>query len=107
MGATGRRSARVAIAALSLLLAGCYWSQPGFNSHRTGFNPHELAVTAANAASLEVDVDVPGLHALETVRSRAGLLHALNVSGYEITTIDPGTGDVVWTAPVAIHHSGI
>ena len=29
------------------------------------------------------------------------------MSGYEITTIDPATGDVVWTAPVAIHHSGI
>ena len=63
--ATGRRThaSRLAVRC-SLCWPAATGPSPASTSHRTGFNPHEHAITAANAASLEIDVDVPGLHAI-------------------------------------------
>jgi hypothetical protein len=87
-------------------LAGCYWTQPGYDAHRSGFNPHEHAITAANAATLEIDWTSPPIlgPVSGVVRSRAGLLHVLGqMSDHSvITTLDPDDGSVVWTAEIDV-----
>lgn len=100
MGGWGSRVRRV-VAALAAtgLLAGCWWSQPGFNGHRTGHHPHEHAISAANASSLEVEwTSDEDLLSFEPIHSRAGLLHL--VDGHAVTTVDPNSGDTVWTAAI-------
>lgn len=91
----GHRIRLAALAATVATLAGCWWVQPGYDSHRSGFNPHANAITAANAASLEVDLAGPSLPVIEIIRSRTGYLHLLSD---RITTIDVDEGTVPWTA---------
>jgi outer membrane protein assembly factor BamB len=84
---------------LTILLAGC-WEMPGQNVDRTGFNAFESTISPANAATLTQRWAYPATPTGRPIQDPAVSSGGVHVStgGCAITTVDPATGALRWTA---------
>jgi hypothetical protein len=87
----------VVVVTLGVVLSGCYWAQPGFDSRRSGFNPHEGSINSTNVATLTERWTATG--AIRMVTS-AGRVHGITGYPGELTTFDAADGSVEWSAPI-------
>lgn len=94
----GGPMAAVAVAT-SVLLAGCWWQQPGYGPEHTRHNPFERTLTAATVASLSErwSVTVPGALS-EPVTSRDLAYSTRQVGGdaASVQAFDLASGDTAW-----------
>lgn len=88
----------VALFAISVLLGGCYWSAPGFDSRRTGYNPHEGSITSANVGTLTERWSAPAGGQIVT---SSGRVHGFGWPG-ELRSYDAADGSLVWSTPVDV-----
>ena len=103
----------MALGAAAVVMSGCWWGQPGYDSHHSGHNALASAITPSNAADVdrEWSTAVPGITGTP-VQSQAGLVHVTSTSGGlgnptvgEVLAIRPATGQVAWRTPLAALHA--
>jgi hypothetical protein len=97
----------VMLAAIALMAAGCFWTQPGYDAAGSNDNTSETVIGVDNVASLHTRWSTTlASPATSIVQSNTGLVHVSD--GTTSTTLDANTGATVWsrTEPAGVTVSG-
>lgn len=99
---------RVALIALSTLLAGCFdWSQPSFGPAHTRYNADDQSITVANVASLDTLWEMPSTASLsEPIVVGERVFTTVYGSPPSVRAYDVATGSLLWETPVAAGFGG-